>query len=286
MAAIVLQTEIELKTFIKKVKNKGLNIGFVPTMGCLHEGHLDLVQASKNKSDITIVSIYVNPTQFGKNEDFSSYPSPLKADIELCNQRGVDAIFIPSTKLLYPEKLSYSTQIIVPTISKKLCGKTRKNFFRGVCMVVLRLFNLVQPDQAYFGEKDYQQLFIIKKMVRDLFLNIEILGCPTRREASGLALSSRNKYLSTNEKEKASSIHASFKKISSLISTEIYDSEILIKSVESIILDSGIDIDYFEILNQQSFRKSKIVTTESRVFFGGYMGKTRLIDNFSLSTSF
>ncbi|MBT6120123.1 pantoate--beta-alanine ligase [bacterium] len=286
MPSIVIQTDIELKIYVKNLKNKGLSIGFVPTMGCLHDGHLSLIQASKKKSDITIVSIYVNPTQFGKNEDFSSYPKPLNSDIELCNQKQVDAIFIPSTAHLYPEQLSRATQIIVPTYSTQLCGKTRKNFFRGVCMVVLRLFNLVQADHAYFGEKDYQQLFIIKKMVKDLFLRIEIIGCPTQRDISGLALSSRNKYLSTNEKEKASAIYASFETISTQISNGIINSEILISLVQPIISDSGIDIDYFEILNQRSLRKCKIVTKESRVFFGGYMGKTRLIDNYSLSNSF
>ncbi|MFA5880032.1 MAG: pantoate--beta-alanine ligase, partial [Candidatus Margulisiibacteriota bacterium] len=203
----------ELKNEIAKLKLSNQTIGFVPTMGALHEGHLSLVAKSIEENDKTIVSIFVNPTQFGKNEDLEKYPRPIEKDQKLLQEAGTAIIFRPSNEVIYLGDPDLGTIIFEPSLSKKLCGLTRPDHFQGVCSIVLRLFNLIQPTRAYFGEKDFQQLTIIKKMVHDLFLNVEIISCPIIREKNGLALSSRNSYLTAVEKEEASFIYQSLRLI-------------------------------------------------------------------------
>jgi pantoate--beta-alanine ligase len=198
----MLITDInEMKKISNNLKKEGKSIGFVPTMGYLHKGHVSLMECSKKENDITVVSIFVNPTQFGKNEDYDKYPRDLERDLKICEEVGVDYVFHPSISQMYPE--GYSTYVVMETLVDKLCGKFRPGHFKGVLTVVNKLFNIVKPDRAYFGKKDYQQYIIIKKMVQDLNIDTKVIGCPLIREEDGLALSSRNKYLTEEERKSA-----------------------------------------------------------------------------------
>lgn len=258
------------------------SIGFVPTMGALHDGHLSLIESCISQCDRTIVSIFVNPTQFGQNEDFDSYPKTLDADIRLLEKLSVDVLLTPTTNDIYPHQSIGTTQISVPHISQLYCGVTRPHFFDGVCSVVLRLFNIIQPTHAFFGEKDFQQFVILKRMVKDLFLPISLHSIPIKRSPSGLALSSRNSYLSPDQTEQASAI---FQGLSSakhaFLSGETRPSE-LISMVKDRIDSSGILIDYCSIVDSETLSSVRCATPGNRILFAGYMGKTRLIDNIGL----
>ncbi|GAE89106.1 pantoate-beta-alanine ligase [Acetivibrio straminisolvens JCM 21531] len=197
----VIETISDLKAIVRTQKSMGRTIGFVPTMGYLHEGHLSLVNMSLQNNDYTIMSIFVNPTQFGPNEDFDRYPRDMERDLKLAESAGVDVVFAPSVKEMYPD--GYNTYVNVEGITEVLCGKSRPGHFRGVTTIVAKLFNIVEPHRAYFGQKDAQQVAVIKKMVRDLNMNIEIITCPIVREEDGLAMSSRNVYLSPEERKSA-----------------------------------------------------------------------------------
>jgi pantoate--beta-alanine ligase len=270
----------EIQKIINDLKIKGKTIGFVPTMGALHKGHISLIKDSKKENDITIISIFVNPTQFGPKEDFSKYPREILIDQEKCIEAGADILFMPDKSSIYVRPTNISTQIYVPYLSRLLCGKTRKNFFKGVCMVVNRLFNIIKPDKAYFGEKDFQQLVIIRQMVKDLFLSVEIVSCPIIRGADGLALSSRNSYLSKPEIKEASHIYSSL-----LLAKHLFDTGI--NSVDSVIHDlkgyleknTSILIDYLKVVNPDTLKERKIIRKNDRLLIAGYLGKTRLIDN-------
>ncbi|OGH99913.1 MAG: hypothetical protein A2Y25_05475 [Candidatus Melainabacteria bacterium GWF2_37_15] len=196
----------DIKEKIGEIKCSGLTLGFVPTMGALHIGHESLIERANTECDAVIVSIFVNPIQFGPNEDFSKYPRQLEQDREICSKYGVDYIFAPIEQEMYPGK--YVTEVVPPALYQdRLCGKSRPGHFNGVATVVLKLFNIITPDKAYFGEKDAQQLAIIKKMVQDLNVPVEIIGCPIIRDADGLACSSRNKYLTKESREKALTLY-------------------------------------------------------------------------------
>lgn len=205
-ATVILKTINEIRQAHQELKTGNITIGFVPTMGALHIGHQSLIEKAKQECDAVIVSIFVNPIQFGPNEDFNKYPRQLETDASLCSRCGVEYIFAPDDREMYPGK--YKTTVVPPEYyQNRLCGLSREGHFNGVATVVLKLFNIVQPDRAYFGEKDAQQLAIIKKMVQDLNIPVEIVGCPTIRETDGLAFSSRNQYLSEDAREKALTLY-------------------------------------------------------------------------------
>lgn len=205
---VVVKNIDEMKKICRELR-KEKTIGFVPTMGYLHEGHLSLVRRSKKENDITVVSIFVNPTQFGPNEDYNSYPRNLNRDASLLEKEDVDYVFIPEIEQMYPK--DYSTYINEESLSRHLCGRSRPGHFRGVCTVVTKLFNIVKPNRAYFGQKDAQQFRVIRRMVRDLNMDVEVIECPIVREPDGLAMSSRNIYLSTEERNQALALNRSLK---------------------------------------------------------------------------
>lgn len=277
---LIISNISDLKNEIHRAKKNGKTIGFVPTMGALHEGHLSLIKRSLSENDQTVVSIFVNPTQFGQNEDYNKYPRSIEKDRALLQKKGVDIVFEPTNDAIYFEEPDSGTIIYEPTMSQKLCGVTRPDHFKGVTSIVLRLFNLVQPTRAYFGEKDYQQLVIIKKMVRDLFLDVEIVPCSIERESNGLALSSRNVYLSTPEKSTASFIYQSLQLVKTLFAEGETDSNILIDKACSFLLNkSHIKIDYFKIVDPHNLEDVLHAHSNCRIIFAGFLGKTRLIDN-------
>lgn len=230
----IIQKIRPLKELITNYKKDGLSIGFVPTMGYLHEGHLSLVREAKKNNDITVVSIFVNPTQFGPNEDLDKYPRDFERDEILLRGEGVDIIFYPDVKEMYSS--NHMTYVNVEKITDKLCGLKRPGHFRGVATVVCKLFNIVKPDNAYFGLKDYQQVLVIKKMVEDLNMDVDIIPMPIVRERDGLAMSSRNVYLSDEERVSALSLNRSFLLVDDLMKKGIRNSKILIDEVTKFIL--------------------------------------------------
>jgi len=271
----------DMQSLSNKIRMDGRTISFVPTMGALHDGHLTLMRAAKEKGDFLVVSIFVNPTQFGPNEDFNKYSRDLEGDIKKISSIGVDAVFFPDVDEIYPD--GYETYVEVQELQKPLCGQHRPGHFKGVATVVLKLFNIVKPDVAVFGEKDYQQLLIIKKMVRDLHLEIEIIGMPIVREDDGLALSSRNAYLSDDERKRALSISKSLKTMSSEFSNGKHDIKELINIGKGILNESSIlDIDYLEIRDGNTLKNEHIAKRGDIVAVAAKVGNARLIDNTKL----
>ena len=276
-----MQSIKEVRKQVKKWRKKGLTVGVVPTMGFLHEGHESLIKKAAKENDKVIVSIFVNPTQFGPNEDFASYPRDLKKDEKLCEEAGTDLIFNPLASEIYFENSTTSVNVL--ELSENLCGAKRPVHFGGVCLVVSKLFNILAPDKAYFGEKDAQQLAVIKRMVRDLNFDIEIIGCPIIREADGLAISSRNVYLDPQERKAALILNKSLKLAKKAIASGERSSqiifEIITNKIETEILSK---IDYIEIVNSISLKPVDILVSPSLIGIAVYIGKTRLIDNFTV----
>jgi len=257
---------------------KTMRIGFVPTMGYLHDGHLSLVKKAKELGDITVVSIFVNPIQFGPQEDLAKYPRDFKRDAALLEKEKTDIVFHPFTEEMYSH--DFSTFVEVKELQDHLCGKTRTGHFLGVATVVAKLFNIVKPHFAVFGQKDFQQLLIIQKMVRDLNMDIEIIGHPTIREKDGLAMSSRNTYLSKTEREKALLISASLKKAEKLFLEGERDAAVLRKEVESVLLQKeGINIEYINICDTRTLQDVDTIRSAAVLAIACRIGKTRLIDN-------
>jgi len=221
----------EVKEYVKELRRKGKNIGFVPTMGYLHAGHLSLVQESVQRCDCTIVSIFVNPTQFAPNEDFNKYPRNIQSDIEILEKEGVDLIFIPGDGEMYPE--GYKTYVEVKDLQDRLCGGSRPGFFKGVCTIVLKLFNIVTPDISFFGQKDAQQVVILKKMACDLNLDVKIEALPIIREKSGLALSSRNEYLDKKQKKAALCLSRSLARARKMVEAGEKNAARVLKSIKT-----------------------------------------------------
>jgi len=279
-----LQTIKDIKKQVKKWKRRGLTVGLVPTMGFLHEGHESLIKKAAKANDKVIVSIFVNPTQFGPKEDFSSYPRDLEKDKKLCEEAGADLIFNPDASELYFD--DSKTCVNVLGLSEGLCGEKRPVHFGGVCLVVSKLFNITTPDKAYFGEKDAQQLAIIKRMVRDLNFDIEIIGCPIIRESDGLAKSSRNTYLSFEERKAALVLNKSLKLAKKAISSgerrsqEIF--EIITNRIET---ETLAKVDYIEIVDTQTLTPIDTLVSSSLIALAVYIGKTRLIDNFTVEVN-
>lgn len=270
----------------KRAEWKGLKVGLVPTMGALHEGHLSLIKKAKETCDKVVVSVFVNPIQFGPSEDFDKYPRTLDKDMELCNSVGVDAVFAPTPAVMYggESKLSNDTLTYVcPPFFyvNKLCGKTRTGHFDGVCTVVLKLFNIVQPDCAFFGQKDAQQVIIIKKMVNDLNVPIEIIQCPIVREESGLALSSRNKYLSEQGKKDALVLSSILNNIKNCYKKGITDVSALKETAYSFLTDKH-DMEYLEILDKNTLEEQVNANDDSIALIACRVEGVRLIDNIYL----
>ena len=285
----------DLNQIVKKYKNKGKTVGLVPTMGALHRGHKSLIDMARKECDIVVASIFVNPTQFGENEDFDKYPRVFDKDKELCERAGCDIIFHPLPSEMYPEyddskplkenlhvkNLSYIVKV-PEKYTDRLCGKSRPGHFDGVCTVVSKLFHIVKPDRAYFGQKDIQQLIIIKNMCKNLNMDIEIVGCPIVREETGLALSSRNSYLSEEDKIKASSIFKVLSNIELMFNENKTDkNEVFNESLK--LLNSDIEIEYLEVCNMQTLDYCEKIVHNSFVAIAAKISGVRLIDNVVLS---
>lgn len=280
----MLQTILSIQDFKQKIrffKHSHLTIGFVPTMGALHEGHLSLVRQAKKENNKVMVSIFVNPLQFGVNEDFQKYPRALERDCELLSREGVDIVFYPDRKEMYPA--SFCTTVIINNLEDKLCGKSRPGHFRGVAVVVLKLLNLVQPDIAYFGQKDFQQTVIMKRLVTDLNLDVHIKVLPTVRTEEGLALSSRNTYLSESERKDALYLYKALVQSQSMVDSGIIHAEEIIQEMEKMICGyTSATIDYISIVNAETLESVASVQKGNVAVLAVRIGKTRLIDNMIL----
>jgi pantoate--beta-alanine ligase len=276
----VIKSAGAMKKLSEVARKKGASIGFVPTMGCLHEGHLSLVREAGKRNDLVVVSIFVNPTQFGPKEDLKKYPRNLKRDLELLSKQKVDAVFCPGVGEMYPE--GYGTYIEVKGLSDKLCGASRPGHFKGVATVVAKLLNIVRPHAAYFGEKDFQQLVIIRKMAADLNMNVKIVSMPTVRDADGLAMSSRNSYLSKEERSRAPAIIRSLKLAKTLVGSGIKSAERIKSAMTKLIKTSKLKIDYISICDPRTLEEKKAVRGKTLVAAAAYAGKTRLIDNITI----
>lgn len=275
----IAETIAEVRAEVKEWRKQGLSIGLVPTMGFLHEGHQSLIERACRENDRVVVSDFVNPVQFGPGEDLASYPRDLERDAEVCRKAGAALIFHPSPEEMYfPD---FCTYVNMESLSEELCGKTRPTHFRGVCTVVSKLFHIVAPDRTYFGQKDAQQLAIIKRMVRDLNFDIEIVGCPIVREADGLAKSSRNTYLSAEERQAALVLSKAVALGQSMAEQGEKDAEKIVSAMKELIFQEPMArIDYVQAVDAVTVQPVKEMTPPVLVAMAVYIGKTRLIDNF------
>lgn len=267
-----------MATLVKIFKKEGKSIGFVPTMGYLHNGHLSLVRAARKHTDIVVMSIFVNPLQFGPKEDFENYPRDIKRDEILAEDVGVDVIFCPEAKEMYPE--GFATRVNVDRLSNVLCGKSRIGHFAGVATVVAKLFNIIKPDVAYFGQKDAQQAAVIRQMVRDLNLDIEIKTMPVVRESDGLAMSSRNVHLSEEERRQALALRQSLDKAETLVRAGQVNAEKIVREMKNVISEMPlVKVDYVSIVNPKDLKDIDRISGEALIAVAALVGKTRLIDN-------
>jgi pantoate--beta-alanine ligase len=275
----VAKTIESVRLAVKKARKAGRTIGLVPTMGAIHKGHISLIKRSVKNGDFVVVSIFVNPTQFGPREDFSKYPRPTSADLKISKEQGVDVVFIPTVKEMYGAGIV--TWIDVERLSEPMCGKFRPGHFRGVATVCAKLFNIVSPDFAYFGQKDAQQAVIIKRMVADLNFPLKIVVCPTVRAADGLALSSRNQYLSAEERRDATCIYRALKSGEKIIKAGVRTPKTIISRMRKIISASTkiTGIDYISIVDAESLQEVRRIKGKLLIAVAVRMGKTRLIDN-------
>lgn len=276
----LVTTVEEVRSRVKQWKKEGLTVGLVPTMGYLHDGHKSLIDRAVKENDRVVVSDFVNPTQFGENEDLGSYPRDIERDSKLCEEAGAALIFYPAPEEMYAP--DYCTFVDMNKLTDVLCGKTRPIHFSGVCSVVSKLFNIVTPDRAYFGQKDAQQLAVIRRMVRDLNFDIEIVGCPIVREPDGLALSSRNTYLNTEERKAALVLSQALKLGKDMMESGETDAVRIRKAmVEHIEKEPLARIDYVEIVDADSLESVQKIENKVLTAMAVYIGNTRLIDNFS-----
>lgn len=276
---VILKTIDEVRKQVKAWKKEGLSVGLVPTMGYLHEGHQSLIQKSVEQNDRTVVSVFVNPMQFGPNEDLESYPRDLDADAKLCEATGADMIFNPEPSEMYAE--GFCSYVNMTGLPDALCGLTRPVHFKGVCTVVSKLFHIVTPDRAYFGQKDAQQLAIIMRMVMDLNMDIEIVGCPIIREKDGLAKSSRNIYLTPEERKAAVVLSKAVKLGQKLVADGEKDAKTVVDKMKALISAEPLaDIDYVEMVNMDTMKAIDRVEGHILCAMAVRFGKARLIDNF------
>ena len=274
----VAETIKSVRRLVKAARSKGNKIGLVPTMGALHIGHICLIEKAVKGSDFVVVSIFVNPTQFGPAEDFEKYPRSFESDLEICRKAGVDIVFAPSPQEMY--KKENLTWVNVEKLTEPLCGRSRPRHFRGVTTVCAKLFNIVEPDVAYFGQKDAQQAIVIKRMVADLNMPLEIVVCPTVREPDGLAVSSRNKYLSEQQRKDATYIYKSLKKCESLVEAGTTDSKTIIGEMKQILNQvSSIEIEYISIVDAESLQELERIAGKALAAVAVKIGSARLIDN-------
>jgi pantoate--beta-alanine ligase len=273
----VFEKIAEMKAASREARGRLLRVGFVPTMGYLHEGHLALVRRARELSDWIAVSIFVNPAQFGPSEDLASYPRDLARDTELCREAGVDALFVPSAEEIYPP--GFQTYVTVEELSRPLCGGSRPGHFRGVATVVAKLFHIVAPAVAVFGEKDYQQLQVIRRLARDLAMDVEVVGLPTVRERDGLALSSRNAYLSAEERRRAVSLSQALSLAQELVSSGERSAAAILARVRALLEGAEGRIDYAELRDPETLELVPEVRTSALLALAVGIGRTRLIDN-------
>lgn len=267
----------EIREIVSQWKSQNKSVGLVPTMGFLHDGHGSLIKKAVEENDVVIVSNFVNPTQFSANEDLDSYPRNLEADYELCKNLGADLMFTPAPEEMYDNPLTF---VDIGLLSDELCGKSRPTHFRGVCTVVTKLFNITKADKAYFGQKDAQQLIIIKKMTRDLNFDIEIIGCPIVREKDGLAMSSRNAYLNPEERKAATCLSKSIALGESIIKKGLPARELKDRMEKIIKGEPLAKMDYLEIVDLNTLQPVECIHDSVLVAMAVHFGKTRLIDNF------
>lgn len=276
---IIEKTVAGVKAQVREWKKAGLTVGLVPTMGYLHEGHKSLIDRAVKENDRVVVSVFVNPIQFGPTEDLESYPRDLEADCRLCEASGASLVFAPEVSEMYAP--DFSTHVDMAGVSEELCGKSRPIHFRGVCTVVNKLFNIATPDRAYFGQKDAQQLAVIRRMVRDLNMNLEIVGCPIIREADGLAKSSRNTYLSPEERQAALVLSRAIFAGQKMVADGEKDGEKILGEMRQILeAEPMARIDYVEMVKWDTIEIHHKVDGPVLVAMAVYIGKTRLIDNF------
>ena len=277
----IITTISEMRAACRGARSKGGGLGFVPTMGALHDGHLSLVRAAKASCGIVAASIFVNPTQFGPNEDLAKYPRSFERDCELLEREQVDLLFAPSVEEMYPQ--GAVTWVTVEELSGKLDGRSRPGHFRGVTTVVAMLCQIVEPDAAFFGQKDAAQVAVVRRMVRDLHMPTEIVACPIVREADGLAMSSRNSYLDAQQRKQALVLHRSLMRVSELFKRGERNAARLIAAArKEFAAESSLRLDYFEIVNPDSLDAVEEVSKGALVAVAAYLGTTRLIDNILL----
>jgi len=279
----VVKTIESVRSLVKAARSRDKKIGFVPTMGALHIGHISLIKAAVQKCEFVVVSIFVNPTQFGPGEDFEKYPRPLEADLEICRKTGVDVVFAPEQEEMYgSENLTW---VSVEKLTEPLCGQFRPGHFRGVATICAKLFNVVGPDIAFFGQKDAQQAIVIKRMAADLNIPLEIVVCPTVRQADGLAVSSRNKYLTEQEKKDATYIYKSLQKCREMIEAGVLESEPIIARMRKILSRApSIKIEYISIVDAETLQTIKEIERQALAAVAVRIGSARLIDNIFVAT--
>ena len=275
----IIRENKQMQRRAEELRLAGKRISFVPTMGYLHEGHLDLMREGRRRADCLVISIFVNPTQFGPGEDFEKYPRDFERDEQLASEAGVEIIFYPDTGDMYPA--GYQTYVTVEEVTRNLCGQSRPIHFRGVATVCAKLFNIVKPHEAIFGKKDYQQLATIKRMARDLDMDLEIIGMDTIREPDGLAMSSRNSYLRPDERESALSLSRGLKIAKDLYDAGERDASVLVEAVRDHITGyEHTDIDYIKICDAETLQDVKRLDSESVIALAVRVGLPRLIDNY------
>ena len=268
----------EMRTRVLSVKDRKRSIGLVPTMGALHDGHISLIRSAKKENDEIVVSIYLNPTQFDNNDDFDKYPRQLNEDIEIIRKENADVVFTPCTEEMYPD--GFCTHVTQDKLTDALCGGVRPGHFSGVTTIVTKLFNIIEPDRAYFGQKDYQQSAIIKRLVADMNMDIDIRVCSIVREEDGLALSSRNGRLSPEERQDALCIHGSLLKAREMFASNIRDAKEIIEEMTSVIKKTEqIKIDYISIVNADTLEDLSLINGKALAAVAVWIGNTRLIDN-------
>ena len=268
----------EMRTRVLSVKDRKKSIGFVPTMGALHDGHISLIRSAREENDELVVSIYLNPTQFDNSDDFDKYPRQLNKDIEIIRKENADVIFTPCTEEMYPD--GFCTHVTQGKLTDALCGGVRPGHFNGVTTIVTKLFNIIDPDRAYFGQKDYQQSAIIKRLVADMNMDVDIRVCPTVREEDGLALSSRNKRLSLEDRKDALCIHGSLQKAGAMFASNVRDAKDIVEEMTSVIKKTKqARIDYISIVNADTLEDLSFINGRALAAVAVWIGNTRLIDN-------
>ena len=268
----------EMQTRVLSVRDRKKSIGFVPTMGALHDGHISLIRSAREENDELVVSIYLNPTQFDNSDDFDKYPRQLNKDIEIIRKENADVIFTPCTEEMYPD--GFCTHVTQGKLTDALCGGVRPGHFNGVTTIVTKLFNIIDPDRAYFGQKDYQQSAIIKRLVADMNMDVDIRVCPTVREEDGLALSSRNKRLSLEDRKDALCIHGSLQKAGAMFASNVRDAKDIVEEMTSVIKKTKqARIDYISIVNVDTLEDLSFINGRALAAVAVWIGNTRLIDN-------